>query len=174
MAAAEIWPSDQIWKPLAAPTFAQYSEGGGFWNAVEAGDATIADLRDPMERLKTITDTYALEGWQSTQDAQTSTLLVNGQAIMATSSAGLGRLNDIAKVDPLAIIMGSFASSFLSEESLRDVIARMVPARLHLPGPGQWSDVLGPVRQGQAVGRRIRRHVARRRRHGDDRRPRAG
>lgn len=100
MAAAEIWPSDQIWKPLAAPTFAEYSEGGGFWNAVEAGEATIADLRDPMERLKTITDEYALEGWQSTQDAQTSTLIVNGQAIMATSSAGLGRLNDIAKVDP--------------------------------------------------------------------------
>ncbi|MFC3493825.1 ABC transporter substrate-binding protein [Glycomyces rhizosphaerae] len=100
MAAAEIWPSDQIWKPLAAPTFAQYSEAGGFWNAVEAGDAAIADLQDPMERLKTITDEYALEGWQSTQDAQTSTLLVNGQAIMATSSAGLGRLNDIAKVDP--------------------------------------------------------------------------
>jgi len=100
MAAAEIWPSDQIWKPLAAPTFAEYSEGGGFWNAVEAGEATIADLRDPMERLKTITDEYALDGWQSTQDAQTSTLLVNGQAIMATSSAGLGRLNDIAKVDP--------------------------------------------------------------------------
>jgi raffinose/stachyose/melibiose transport system substrate-binding protein len=100
MAAAEIWPSDQIWKPLAAPTFAQYSASGGFWNTVEAGEATIADLRDPMERLKTITDTYALEGWQSTQDAQTSTLLVNGQAIMATSSAGLGRLNDIAKVDP--------------------------------------------------------------------------
>jgi raffinose/stachyose/melibiose transport system substrate-binding protein len=100
MAAAEIWPSDQIWKPLAAPTFAEYSEGGGFWNAVEAGEATIADLRDPMERLKTITDEYALDGWQSTQDAQTSTLLVNGQAVMATSSAGLGRLNDIAKVDP--------------------------------------------------------------------------
>jgi raffinose/stachyose/melibiose transport system substrate-binding protein len=100
MAAAEVWPSDQIWKPLAAPTFAQYSESGGFWNTVEAGEATIADLREPMERLKTITDEYALEGWQSTQDAQTSTLLVNGQAIMATSSAGLGRLNDIAKVDP--------------------------------------------------------------------------
>ncbi|MBO3731855.1 ABC transporter substrate-binding protein [Glycomyces niveus] len=100
MAAAEVWPSDQIWKPLAAPTFAEFSEGGGYWNAVEAGEATIADLRDPMERLKTITDEYALEGWQSTQDAQTSTLLVNGQAIMATSSAGLGRLNDIAKVDP--------------------------------------------------------------------------
>ncbi|MDA1361457.1 extracellular solute-binding protein [Glycomyces luteolus] len=100
MAAAEIWPSDQIWKPLAAPTFAQFSEGGGFWNTVEAGEATIADLREPMERLKTITDNYALDGWQSTQDAQTSTLLVNGQAVMATSSAGLGRLNDIAKVDP--------------------------------------------------------------------------
>ncbi|WP_205327100.1 ABC transporter substrate-binding protein [Glycomyces sp. YM15] len=100
MAAAEIWPSDQIWKPLAAPTFAEYSEGGGFWNAVEAGEATIADLREPMERLKTNTDDYALDGWQSTQDAQTSTLLVNGQAVMATSSAGLGRLNDIAKVDP--------------------------------------------------------------------------
>jgi raffinose/stachyose/melibiose transport system substrate-binding protein len=100
MAAAEVWPSDQIWKPLAAPTFAQYTENGGFWNTVELGEATIADLREPMERLKTITDDYALEGWQSTQDAQTSTLLVNGQAIMATSSAGLGRLNDIAKVDP--------------------------------------------------------------------------
>ncbi|HEX2145991.1 MAG TPA: extracellular solute-binding protein [Glycomyces sp.] len=100
MAAAEVWPSDQIWKPLAAPTFAQYTENGGYWNTVEAGEATVADLRDPMERLKTITDEYALEGWQSTQDAQTSTLLINGQAIMATSSAGLWRLNDIAKVDP--------------------------------------------------------------------------
>lgn len=97
---AEVWPSDQLWKPLAAPTFAQFSEAGGYWNAVEAGDAAIEDLRDPMDRLKTITDTYLLEGWQSTQDAQTSTLIINGEAVMATSSAGLGRLNDIQKVDP--------------------------------------------------------------------------
>ena len=39
-------------------------------------------------------------GWQSTADAQTTTLLVNHQAVMATSSAGIGRLNDINKVDP--------------------------------------------------------------------------
>lgn len=48
----------------------------------------------------------------------------------AVASVALGlRREDIAKVDPLAIVAGSFASSFLSEESLRDVIARMVPAR---------------------------------------------
>lgn len=48
----------------------------------------------------------------------------------AVSSVALGlRREDIAKVDPLAIVAGSFASSFLSEQSLRDVIARMVPAR---------------------------------------------
>jgi len=41
-----------------------------------------------------------LEGWQSTADAQTTTLLVNDMAVMATSSAGIGRLNDINKVDP--------------------------------------------------------------------------
>ncbi|PRY59536.1 ABC transporter substrate-binding protein [Glycomyces artemisiae] len=99
-AAGEIWPSDQLWKPLAAPTFAQYSEAGGFWNAVRAGDASIEDLREPLQRLKDITDTYVLEGWQSTQDAQTTTLLVNRQAVMSTSSAGIGRLNDVNKVDP--------------------------------------------------------------------------
>ncbi|MCD0445402.1 extracellular solute-binding protein [Glycomyces sp. A-F 0318] len=99
-AAGEVWPSDQLWKPLAAPWFARYDEAGGFWNAVAAGEASIEDLREPLERLKTITDEYVIEGWQSTQDAQTSTLLVNGQAVMATSSAGIGRLNDIAKVDP--------------------------------------------------------------------------
>ncbi|SDC96989.1 ABC transporter substrate-binding protein [Glycomyces harbinensis] len=99
-AAGEVWPSDQLWKPLAAPWFARYSDAGGFWTAVAAGEASMEDLREPLERLKTITDEYVIEGWQSTQDAQTSTLLINGQAVMATSSAGIGRLNDIAKVDP--------------------------------------------------------------------------
>ncbi|GAA2319710.1 extracellular solute-binding protein [Glycomyces scopariae] len=99
-AAGEIWPSDQLWKPLAAPVFAQYSEAGGFWNAVRAGDASLGDLREPLQRLKDLTDAYVLEGWQSTQDAQTTTLLVNRQAVMATSSAGIGRLNDVNKVDP--------------------------------------------------------------------------
>ena len=36
---------------------------------------------------------------------------------------------------------------------------------LHLPRPRQRRDVLGPVRQGEAVGRRVRRYVADRRRH---------
>lgn len=99
-AAGEVWPSDQLWKPLAAPTFAEWGDQGGFWNAVEAGDATIEDLREPLTRLKTIMDTYVLDGWQSTLDAQTTTLLVNEQAVMATSSAGLGRLMDINKVAP--------------------------------------------------------------------------
>lgn len=99
-AAAEVWPSDQLWKPLAAPTFAEYSDEGGFWNAAAAGDASIADLKAPLEDLKMIMDNYVLEGWQSTADAQTTTLLVNDQAVMATSSAGLGRLMDINKVDP--------------------------------------------------------------------------
>lgn len=99
-AAGEVWPSDQLWKPLAASTFAEYSDQGGFWNAVGTGDASIEDLREPLERLAEITDTYVLEGWQSTLDAQTTTLLINGQAVMATSSAGLGRLMDINKVDP--------------------------------------------------------------------------
>jgi len=99
-AAAEVWPSDQLWKPLAAPVFAKYSDDGGFWNAVAAGEASVEDLREPLEQLKQITDEYVLQGWQSTADAQTTTLLVNHQAIMATSSAGIGRLNDINKVDP--------------------------------------------------------------------------
>jgi raffinose/stachyose/melibiose transport system substrate-binding protein len=99
-AAAEVWPSDQLWKPLAAPVFAEYGDDGGFWNAVAAGEASVADLREPLEQLKQITDEYVLQGWQSTADAQTTTLLVNHQAIMATSSAGIGRLNDINKVDP--------------------------------------------------------------------------
>jgi raffinose/stachyose/melibiose transport system substrate-binding protein len=99
-AAAEVWPSDQLWKPLASRVFADWSDQGGFWNAVQNGDATVEDLRDPLEKLLMITDEYVLEGWQSTADAQTTTLLVNGQAVMATSSAGLGRLNDIHKVDP--------------------------------------------------------------------------
>lgn len=97
-AAGEVWPSDQLWKPLAAPYFAEYPDG--YWDAVAAGSASVEDLREPLERLKTITDEYLLQGWQSTQDAQTTTLLVNGQAIMATSSAGLGRLRDINEVDP--------------------------------------------------------------------------
>jgi raffinose/stachyose/melibiose transport system substrate-binding protein len=80
--------------------FAEYGDEGGFWNAVQAGEASIEDLRAPLEELKLITDTYVLPGWQSTADAQTTTLLVNGQAVMATSSAGLGRLLDINKVDP--------------------------------------------------------------------------
>lgn len=99
-AAAEVWPSDQLWKPLAAPTFAKYGDEGGFWNAVADGSASIEDLREPLEELKSITDSYLLQGWQSTADAQLTTLLVNGQAVMATSSAGLGRLNDINKVNP--------------------------------------------------------------------------
>lgn len=99
-AAAEVWPSDQLWKPLAAPTFAEYSDQGGFWNAVAAGDASVSDLHAPLEELQTITDDFLLKGWQSTADAQTTTLLVNKQAVMATSSAGLGRLMDISKVDP--------------------------------------------------------------------------
>lgn len=98
-AAAEVWPSDQLWKPLAAPVFAEHSEQG-FWNAVAEGAASLEDLREPLERLVQITDEFVLEGWQSTADAQTTTLLVNGQAVMATSSAGIGRLNDIHKVDP--------------------------------------------------------------------------
>lgn len=99
-AAGEVWPSDQLWKPLAAPVFAEYSEDGGFWSAVVDGTASIEDLREPLERLVEITDDYVLDGWQSTADAQTTTLLVNGQTIMATSSAGIGRLNDIHKVNP--------------------------------------------------------------------------
>lgn len=99
-AAAEVWPSDQLWKPLAAPVFAEYSDDGGFWNAAAAGKASIEDLKAPLEELKSIVDQYVLPGWQSTADAQTTTLLVNDQAVMATSSAGLGRLMDINKVDP--------------------------------------------------------------------------
>lgn len=99
-AAAEVWPSDQLWKPLAAPTFAEYAAAGGFWNATTDGSASISDLREPLERLQEITDNYVLEGWQSTADAQTTTLLVNEQAVMATSSAGLGRLRDINAVAP--------------------------------------------------------------------------
>lgn len=99
-AAAEVWPADQLWKPLAAPTFAEYSDQGGFWNAAAEGDASVADLRAPLEELQEITDEFVLTGWQSTADAQTTTLLVNEQAVMATSSAGLGRLMDISKVDP--------------------------------------------------------------------------
>jgi raffinose/stachyose/melibiose transport system substrate-binding protein len=99
-AAAEVWPSDQLWKQLAAPYFAEYSDAGGFWTAVQNGEASLEDLREPLEKLTEITDDYVLEGWQSTADAQTTTLLVNGMAVMATSSAGIGRLNDIHEVDP--------------------------------------------------------------------------
>jgi raffinose/stachyose/melibiose transport system substrate-binding protein len=99
-AAGEVWPSDQLWKPLAAPVFAEYSDEGGFWNAAAEKTASVEELREPLEQLQYITDNFVLEGWQSTADAQTTTLLVNGQAVMATSSAGLGRLNDISKVDP--------------------------------------------------------------------------
>lgn len=99
-AAGEVWPSDQLWKQLAGPVFAEFEDEGGFWNAVGDGSASIEDLRDPLERLQLITDEYVLEGWQSTQDAQTTTLLVNEQAVMATSSAGRGRLLDIQNVDP--------------------------------------------------------------------------
>ena len=98
-AAAEVWPSDQLWKLLAAPTFAQWGDQGGFWTAAANGDATIEDLREPLQELLDITNEYVLEGWQSTADAQTTTLLVNDMAVMATSSAGIGRLNDINKVD---------------------------------------------------------------------------
>jgi raffinose/stachyose/melibiose transport system substrate-binding protein len=99
-AAAEVWPSDQLWKLLAAPYFEEYNDAGGFWTAVQNGEASLEDLREPLEELVDITDNYVLEGWQSTADAQTTTLLVNGMAVMATSSAGIGRLNDIHKVDP--------------------------------------------------------------------------
>lgn len=99
-AAAEVWPSDQLWKPLAAPYFAEYGDEGGFWTAAQNGDATVEDLREPLQELLDITNEYVLEGWQSTADAQTTTLLVNDMAVMATSSAGIGRLNDINKVDP--------------------------------------------------------------------------
>ena len=43
-AAAEVWPSDQLWKPLAAPTFAEFSDDGGFWNVAAEGGASVADL----------------------------------------------------------------------------------------------------------------------------------
>lgn len=99
-AAAEVWPSDQLWKQLAAPYFAEWSDQGGFWTAAENGEATIEDLREPLQELVDITNEYVLDGWQSTADAQTTTLLVNDMAVMATSSAGIGRLNDIHKVDP--------------------------------------------------------------------------
>lgn len=99
-AAGEVWPSDQLWKQLAGPYFAEFSSEGGYWTAVENGEATLQDLREPLEKLVEITDNYVLEGWQSTQDAQTTTLLVNEMAVMATSSAGIGRLMDINKVDP--------------------------------------------------------------------------
>lgn len=99
-AAAEVWSSDQLWKPLAAPVFAKYSDKGGFWNDAAEGKASVEELKAPLEQLKMITDDYVLKGWQSTADAQTTTLLVNKQAVMATSSAGLGRLMDIQKVDP--------------------------------------------------------------------------
>ncbi|MFF4622818.1 ABC transporter substrate-binding protein [Nonomuraea jabiensis] len=99
-AAGEIWPSDQLWKPLASPIFAKWSDKGGFWNAAADGRASMEDLREPLKRLKDITDSFVLDGWQSTTDAQTTTLLVNHKAVMATSSAGIGRLNDIQKVDP--------------------------------------------------------------------------
>lgn len=99
-AAQDIWPSDQLWKQLASPVFAKYSDKGGFWNSVQAKDASLNDLREPLDRLKNITDEYVLPGWQSTADAQTTTLLANHQAIMATSSSGLGRLKDIHNVAP--------------------------------------------------------------------------
>lgn len=99
-AAGEVWPSDQLWKPLAAPYFADWGNEGGYWTAVENGEASLEDMREPLKKLETITNDYVLEGWQSTQDAQTTTLLVNGMAVMATSSAGIGRLMDINKVDP--------------------------------------------------------------------------
>src|SRR5699024_10889468 len=99
-AAGEAWPGDPPWKPLAAPAVAPDAAAAGFWNALGDGEAASEDLREPLERLATITDGYVLDGWQSTEDAQTTTLWVNGQTIMATSSAGSGRLHDIAKVDP--------------------------------------------------------------------------
>ncbi|WP_220213230.1 ABC transporter substrate-binding protein [Streptomyces shenzhenensis] len=99
-AAAEVWPSDQLWKPLAAPVFAEHDKDGGYWNQVQAGKASLDELRKPLEKLKYITDNFVLKGWQSTADAQTTTLLVNHKVVMATSSAGTGRLLDIYKVDP--------------------------------------------------------------------------
>jgi NTE family protein len=53
-----------------------------------------------------------------------------GLSHQAVGNVVLGlRRDDIARVNPLALIAGSFATSFLSEDSLRDVIARLVPAR---------------------------------------------
>ena len=98
-AAGEVWPADQLWKPLASATFAKHSaKSGGFWTDVKDGKASVADLKEPLTQLKDITDNYVLKGWQSTQDAQTTTLLVNNQTVMATTSSGLGRLKDINKV----------------------------------------------------------------------------
>lgn len=99
-AAGSIWPSDQLWKPLAASTFAKYAADGGFWNRAIKGEFKLDVLKPALEQLKLITDQYVLKGWEQTQDNQLTTLLVNKQAVMATSSAGMGRLMDIYKVDP--------------------------------------------------------------------------
>lgn len=100
-AAGEVWPSDQLWKPIASETFAKHSaKDGGFWADVKDGKAQVSDLKDDLTKLKDIIDNYTLKGWQSTLDAQTTTLLVNNQAVMATTSSGLGRLRDINKVKP--------------------------------------------------------------------------
>ena len=98
-AAAENWPSDQIFKPIANSVFAKHSaEHGGYWMDVANGKASLDELKEPMEKVKMLIDNYVLSGWQSTQDAQTTTLLVTGKTVMATTSAGLGRLKDINKV----------------------------------------------------------------------------
>ncbi|CAH0148584.1 Multiple sugar-binding protein [Microbacterium sp. Bi98] len=98
IAAAQPGSTDLLFKPLAGPINASYEDG--FWNAVASGEATMEELREPLERTKHITDNYALEGWASTDDPQLTTLLVNDQAVMITSASGLGRLRDINTVDP--------------------------------------------------------------------------
>lgn len=98
-AAGAVWPSDQLWKPLASAVFAKYSDNGGFWTRAIKGEFTLEVLKPTLEQLKMIIDKYTLKGWEQTQDNQLTTLLVNKQAVMATSSAGMGRLLDINKVD---------------------------------------------------------------------------
>lgn len=99
-AAGDIWPSEQLWKLLASSTFAEYSDAGGYWNQVAAGEASLEDLREPLEKLQYVTDEFVIDGWISTADPQLTTLLVNDQAQMITSSAGVGRLKDINNVAP--------------------------------------------------------------------------
>src|SRR5699024_11917501 len=72
-AAGEGWPSDQLWKHLAAPMFATYTAAGGFWNALGDGEAAIEDHREQLQRLKRITDGYVLDGWLAAEATQSTT-----------------------------------------------------------------------------------------------------